>query len=413
MIAGAAFLLLRGYVQDRRNDEGIAWAVPKGEHVDLAGAGLAVTEADEGRTLIGRDLETGKRRWSVEFSWPTGYHANQLHRVGRTLILVDRVGDVHALDIGTGRERWTQTPAGDAQPSVATPGVVAFSVCRDRKCHAEARSIADGALVWQAPVDSGDRYLGSPDVGDPPNRGGGLWPASHVLLRTPGAPARYQVRDLATGRVVLRGGGARESAAVVGKLLVRAGQQGPTTATDLTTGREAWRFEEGNLTPMRAAQGETATLGMPDGGLLMSTSTRRCRRSRSATSCACSTRGPASSPSRTADVDGFEEELAPTLDTPITAESVAEGPPARTPALRSDGDVSEIYADGRIYRLDDYERNSIGATGPRSGGRPRCRASAAAATTASRCATAAAASGWCATSGTAAPSSSARRASGS
>ena len=129
VIAGGAFLLLRGYVQDRRNDEGIAWAVPKGEHVDLAEAGVAVTEADEGRTLIGRDLETGKRRWSVEFSWPNGYHANEVHRVGKTLILVDRIGDVHGLDIATGRERWTQTPAGDAQPSVATPDVVAFSVC--------------------------------------------------------------------------------------------------------------------------------------------------------------------------------------------------------------------------------------------------------------------------------------------
>ena len=306
--------------------------------------------------------ETGKRRWSVEFSWPTGYHANQLHRVGSTLILIDRIGDVHALDIGTGRERWTQTPAGDAQPSVATPGVVAFSVCRDRKCHAEARSIADGALVWEAPVDPGDRYLGSPDVGDPPNRAGGLWPASHVLLRTPGTPARYQVRDVATGRVVLRGGGARESAAVVGKLLVRAGQQGPTTATDLTTGREAWRFEEGNLTPMRAARGETATLGMPDGGLLMSTQYQALPEISIGDELRVLDPRTGKLTVETADVDGFEEELAPTLDTPITAESVADGPPVRAPALRSDGDVSEIYADGRVYRLDDYERNSIGAT---------------------------------------------------
>ena len=61
-------------------------------------------------------------------------------------------------------------------------------------------------------------------------------------------------------------------------------------------------------------------------------------------------------------MDGSEEELAPTLNTPITAESVTDGPPVRAPALRSDGDVSEIYADGRVYRLDDYERNSIGAT---------------------------------------------------
>ena len=29
VVAGAAFLLLRSYVQDRRNDEGIAWACPR------------------------------------------------------------------------------------------------------------------------------------------------------------------------------------------------------------------------------------------------------------------------------------------------------------------------------------------------------------------------------------------------
>ena len=234
-----------------------------------------------------------------------------------------------------------------------------------------------------------------------------------MLLRTPGTPARYQVRDLATGRVVLRGGGARESAAVVGKLLVRAGQQGPTTATDLTTGREAWRFEEGNLTPMRAARGETATLGMPDGGLLMSTQYQALPEISIGDELRVLDPRTGRLTVETADVDGFEEELAPTLDTPITAQSVAEGPPARTPALRSDGDVSEIYADGRIYRLDDYERNSIGADRDpdRVGGldvalrrrQPRrCRG----ARPPQRQATA------CATSGMAARSSSARRASG-
>ena len=147
-------------------------------------------------------MKTGKRRWAVEFDWPTGYYGNALHRVGDTLILIDRLGDLHGFKLGTGRERWKATPTGYPRLSVTDAEVVAVTICQKLRCHVEVRSIEDGTVRWQAPVSSGGEYLGSPDNGDPPNRGGELWPASYVLIRTPGRTSRYTVRELATGRVV-------------------------------------------------------------------------------------------------------------------------------------------------------------------------------------------------------------------
>ena len=148
---------------------------------------------------------------------------------------------------------------------------------------------------------------------------------------------------------------------MAGKLLIRAGQSGPTTATDLATGREAWRFDEGNLTPMRAGDFVGHTLGMPDGGLLMSVEYQGLPEISVGEEFRVLDPRTGKLDTRPLDLDAGAAELATILHPPLTAQTAAEGFAPRFPALRADGDVSEVYADGRVYRLDDYERNSISA----------------------------------------------------
>jgi outer membrane protein assembly factor BamB len=153
----AAVLLWPGAAADRLNSRGIAWEAPEGESVVMAEAGLAVTTRDDADVLVGRDLETGRKRWSLPLGGGSGLSVPlRVLRLGAKLIVADTRGILRAIDARTGRQAWVAAePAHLVLPVVASPEYVAVTTCDERmRCQAASRSIADGSVKWRAPVDA-------------------------------------------------------------------------------------------------------------------------------------------------------------------------------------------------------------------------------------------------------------------
>jgi outer membrane protein assembly factor BamB len=278
LVAAVLLLFLPGFINGRRNEEGIDWKAPKGERVAFAEAGLAVTQSDEGFTFTGRDIDTGARRWRHAFphaDTPRGQ--GQVTRVGKTLLVDDRSGKLHALGLATGKQRWETPAAGDYRiPAVANPELVAMSVCEEGlKCRAEVRSIADGRVRWQAPMTADSPWLGSPPIPQAFDTDRSLWPASAVVLRTgPEDDPRYEVRQLATGKVVARGPARDAALGVIGNLFLRQSEQRDMTAVDITTGHDVWTRPADELFAARAPDRSLDWLAFPDGAVLLSSALR-------------------------------------------------------------------------------------------------------------------------------------------
>ena len=267
-IAAAVLLfLVPGFVNGRRNDEGIAWATPKGERVELAAAGFVITSSSHDGTLTARDLATGARR-SRKTRLGEAHFASGLlvRRVGGTLLVVDRAGVLRGLDLKTGTQRWAAPPPSDSLiPAIASPDLVASHRCEGEHCVAEVRSIADGSVRWRAPVDY-DPWLGSPPpIAQSLGADRSLWPASAVILRTPPEGRRYEVRRLDTGKVVARGDAEHGAVGVIGNLFLREDDNGELSATDVTSGDQIWkRAAVDRLQAARTPDGSLDWLGLPD-----------------------------------------------------------------------------------------------------------------------------------------------------
>jgi hypothetical protein len=160
-------------------------------------------------------------------------------------------------------------------PAVATPELVALSVCPEAdNCTAEVRSIVDGTVRWKAPMRS-SFWLGSPPIAQSLDTDRSLWPASAVILRTPPEGARYEARQLATGKVVAWGISDEAAVAVVGNLFLREEGKGVLTAIDVTTGADFWKRATGDtLRAARTPDGSLRWLGLPDGGLILASGLR-------------------------------------------------------------------------------------------------------------------------------------------
>jgi outer membrane protein assembly factor BamB len=271
-VAAAVFaLVLPAVVNAVRNRQGIAWSVPSPENLELAEAGIAVTAMDESTVLTGRDIETGDRRWRLSLGKPLDPSGQLiLQRAGRTLIVTARDGVLRGVDLKTGKVRWTAPGSRTVIPVVASPEVVAISRCSDGKnCTVQARSVQDGKLRWEAPLFIGGAFLGSPGGGEQLQERAKLWPASVVIVRRPPDGKRYEVRALATGRVVARGSTARELLGVTGKRFLRATEDGAVTATDVDSGGVVWTKPADQRFAVRAESVQSDWLGFPDGGIVL------------------------------------------------------------------------------------------------------------------------------------------------
>ena len=95
-----------------------------------------------------------------------------------------------------------------------------------------------------------------------------LWPASFVIVRSPGN--HFAARALADGRVLERWSGRSEAASVIGNLLLRADDAGNLRATDVTSGRTVWtRKADDHLNPVRGPATSARTIALPDGGMIL------------------------------------------------------------------------------------------------------------------------------------------------
>ena len=128
LVAAVLLLFVPGFVNGRRNDEGIAWVAPKGERVELAEAGFAITSSSDDGTITARDLATGARRWRKTLLGKENFASELLvRRVGDTLLVVDREGVLRGLDLKTGKQRWDAPPPSDSLiPAIASPDLVAI-----------------------------------------------------------------------------------------------------------------------------------------------------------------------------------------------------------------------------------------------------------------------------------------------
>ncbi len=275
-IAVAVFLA-PGLANGWRNGRGIAWEVPNHEVVELAAAGYAITSEPEDlshndvpTTLIGRDIDSGARRWRITLPVPQDDVGSvTVEHVGQTLLVVDRDGALYALDLRTGKQRWATPPAGSTFPEVADAQTVAMLRCDERsQCTVEARALADGTVRWSAPAAQDNSFLGAPQLQRDASVTPPLWPAGFVIVQVPPDRARYEARDLRTGRVLASGDAKATATASIGNVLLR-GDLTKVTATDVSSGRTLWRRSTEDGTPVRTVTVSAKMIAVVDGGMLL------------------------------------------------------------------------------------------------------------------------------------------------
>ena len=225
----------------------------------------------------------------------------------------------------------------------------------------EARSVADGSLRWSAPLDSTGYWLGSPPVAQSLNGDRALWPASAVIVRTPPKGERYEVRQLATGKVVARGVAGDEALGVVGNLFLRQTEKGVLTATDVTSGEEVWKRPADGLVVARAPDARCAGSACRTARCCPSRSSGTRRTSRSSTTSASSTRAPASSSTTNSGTcrAGAAERSRPTA--PPSPPQRDAGFAPRVPVVWGSFE-RKVAADGRLYRTGKLGSRAVAAT---------------------------------------------------
>jgi outer membrane protein assembly factor BamB len=358
-IAAAVLLsFVPGLITDRRNAEGIAWTAPKGERIALAETGYAITSSGDD-AITARDLDTGKRRWRLDLGREHFAEGLLVRRVGGTLLVVDDEGRLRGIDLKTGKQRWDTPPASDlVLPAIASPEIVATTRCDGERCTAEARSIADGKLRWEAPSDSSPPWLGSPPIAQALQVDRPLWPASAVIVTR---DERYEVRQLASGKVVAQGTTAREAIGVTGNLFLRETEKGELSALDVTTGRRAWTRKADGLNAVRAPDGSLDWLGIPDGGLIMIRGLRDMDHLDIGDTLRVLDPRTGKLTERPLGVLGAGGAVVVPADgPPVSAETATAGATPRVPVIGAYLD-DEVLADGRRYKAE-YEKRGIGAT---------------------------------------------------
>jgi hypothetical protein len=250
-VALCAFALaLPTVLRTHENGALVAWSVPGEGSVVLAEHGVALTleeppgeDSGPESVVVGRDLDDGRVRWRTRVPVPDdagrGSYDGRWQRVGDVALVAGGPFRYAALDLRTGRLLWQDRRKGLRISAVATTRAVASTRCRstadegDRapdptpgatpSCTAEVRDLRTGRVRWSAPVARQGVYLGAPTVQRGPESGP-LWPGRWVLVvapdprdgdagpswadtrsPTPDRPLDWALRDLETGRTVLRG----------------------------------------------------------------------------------------------------------------------------------------------------------------------------------------------------------------
>jgi hypothetical protein len=184
-----------------------------------------------------------------------------------------------------------------------------------------------------------------------------------VIVRVPPKGARYEVRELATGRVIARGSTEDELLGVTANLFLRSTQEGAMSATDVESGHEVWTRPVDGFVPVLAESVRSDWLGITDGGLILQprletlpdVSARDALRLLDPRTGKV-TEHPVDLPSGTV-------EVYPTSGPDVTAETARRGVTPRVPVLQAmypDNDALQV--DGRRLDGDDIDSRSIDVT---------------------------------------------------
>ena len=168
----------------------------------FAEAGYAVTRDDDGRVVTARDLATGKERWRRRLPVRDSDGGQfSVQRVGRTLLVHDRGGQLTGLDLASGRPRWSETVGNIVPPALASPEAFAFvpatTAASPRPTRSRTAGCSGAPATKAATASSVRRAATATRPPRPP------WPSSVAVVRT--RSRRFEVRDLASGRVLARG----------------------------------------------------------------------------------------------------------------------------------------------------------------------------------------------------------------
>ena len=102
--------------------------------------------------LRARDIDSGDERWRLKLDKPSFTETLRVWRTGRTLLAVGYDDCLKAIDLDTGKVRWSAPPAETQFAGVTDGENVALTRCPADQCQVESYSLSDGRLRWKAPV---------------------------------------------------------------------------------------------------------------------------------------------------------------------------------------------------------------------------------------------------------------------
>jgi len=350
--AAVALILAPGLINGWRNGQGIAWTAADDEDVLLAESGVVITKADEEPVLRARDARTGELKWQLKLPEEPNRNPPRIWGAGDTLLTTGFDETLRGVDAKTGKVRWEAPPAATHFAGVTDGENVALTRCpAPRDCQVESLSLADGTLRWKAPVAGGGEYLGVPLSDDSQTTDRPLWPASVVVIPRKPDDSRYDVRDLATGRVITSNDHGTDSTAILGDVLVRQTDAGDMTGTDVRSGRVLWtRDKNAGSRAARSPMITSDTLGLPEGTLVLGAD------GATTESFAIGDALRLLDP-RTGKLTEIPVDLPPDVVDLVSSDQPDVSAP-RTPAILSrdyedPSDPSKVIADGHTYARDD------------------------------------------------------------
>jgi outer membrane protein assembly factor BamB/predicted phosphodiesterase len=224
------------------------------------------------------ELQSGKRRWSVEMnSHPFRWVYSSPAFAGCRVLAGSKAG-YGAYNLATGAQEWSFSPSdGDEWPSYIRPQIHEneLGILSVQRSGFLALNMEDGGVVWErdlpveyfcgSPVLSGDLVVVS---SAPPHTGVSLTGGSHGGLA---------VLEARTGEIVYHNPealpGYATELAVADGCLYAATAAGTVHCLDLGTGEQAWEFQAGedllDMTPYRRGIRSLLAAPLPLDGLIL------------------------------------------------------------------------------------------------------------------------------------------------
>lgn len=131
----------------------ISWQFQAGGSIESSAAVLGTTAyaVSKDGVIYALELATGKERWSAELDAPAGSASPLV--VDGVVVVGDQGGIVHAFDPATGAQRWATTVEGAIDGAAASVGHLVLTATEAGRAYAiDART---GAITWKTALPAG------------------------------------------------------------------------------------------------------------------------------------------------------------------------------------------------------------------------------------------------------------------